>query len=264
MKKFSLVVFVISFLLAITGSVWGESTLDVVKKRGKIIAGVRFDSPPMGYINKDNESAGLEVDLIKAIAKELKMDIELVQVTSKTRIPMLMNGNIDVFAATANHTKQRDEMIDFSVTYYIGGNKILVRSDSKIKDWRECDGKTIAVVQGAQNQEMLKKLYKKPTTYLTFQEKPQAVMAVKNKKADAFSNDDISLYGFAKNDPSVKVVGSDTYKSWFGLGVRENDSAWRDAINFAIVNLYKSGEFARIFKKNIGRDLNFEIEVWED
>jgi len=264
MKKFSLVVFVISFLLVVTGGVWGESTLDVVKKRGKLIAGIRFDSPPMGYLNKNNESAGLEVDLIKAIAKELKVDIELVQVTSKTRIPMLLNGNIDLFAATANHTKKRDEVIDYSVTYYIGGNKILVRSDSKVKDWRELDGKTIAVVQGAQNQKMLKILYKNPTTYLTFQEKPQAVMAVKNKKADAFSNDDVSLYGFAKNDPSVKVVGSDIYKSWFGLGIRENDSDWRDAINFAIVELYKSGEFARIFKKNIGRDLYFEVEAWVD
>jgi polar amino acid transport system substrate-binding protein len=264
MKRIMVLTSAALFVLGSFGVAFSESTLDVVKKRGKVIAGVRNDSPPMGYVDKNNQVVGFEVELVKGIAEKLKVGVELVQVTAKTRIPMLANSNIDMFAASANHTQKRDEVIDYSITYFRTGEKLLVKKDSPIKNWSDLDGKTLAIAQGAATRPIFEKLYKTKTNYLTFQEKPQAVLAVKQGKADAYGSDEVGLMGLAKTDPSIKVVGDYLYKSYFGIGVRENDSKWRDAINFAIVELFKSGEFNKLYKKYFDRDVNFEIEEWAE
>jgi polar amino acid transport system substrate-binding protein len=264
MKRLIGLVVIALVFLGSAGYSFSESTLDVVKKRGKIIAGVRYDSPPMGFMDKNNQVVGFEVELVKAIADKMKLGLDQVQVTAKTRIPMLVNSNIDMFAASANHTQKRDEVIDYSITYFRTGERLLVKKESSIKNWNDLDGKTLAIAQGAATRPMFEKLYKAKTNYLTFQEKPQAVLAVKQGKADAYGSDEVGLLGLAKTDPTIKVVGDYLYKSYFGIGVRENDSKWRDAINFAILDLYTSGELNKLYKKYFDRDMNFEIEEWPE
>ncbi len=82
----------------------GESTLDLVKKRGKLIAGVRYDAPPWGSVDKEGKVIGFDVDIARYFAQKLGVELELVQVTAKTRIPMLVNGNVDILTAGMAHT----------------------------------------------------------------------------------------------------------------------------------------------------------------
>jgi polar amino acid transport system substrate-binding protein len=72
-----------------------QSTLDVVKKRGTLIAGVKNDFPPAGYIDQKGEWVGFDVDLAKYIARKLGVKLQMEAITPRTRIPMLVNGNID-------------------------------------------------------------------------------------------------------------------------------------------------------------------------
>src|SRR5437763_6634187 len=76
-----------------------SSTFEEVKARGKMIAGVRYDSPPFGSLDSNGKVVGFDIDLINDIAKRLGVGIELVQVTAKTRIPTLESGKIDIIAA---------------------------------------------------------------------------------------------------------------------------------------------------------------------
>ncbi len=66
-----------------------ESTLDVVKKRGTLDAGVRYDMPPYGYIGDGGSVTGIDIEIVNAIAKKLGVKVDLKQVTAQTRIPML-------------------------------------------------------------------------------------------------------------------------------------------------------------------------------
>src|SRR5688572_33375047 len=82
--------------LGASAAVAQESTLDVVKKRVTLIAGMRNDFPPAGYINQQGQWVGFEIDLMDYIAKKLGVKVQREQVTSRTRIPMLVNYNVDV------------------------------------------------------------------------------------------------------------------------------------------------------------------------
>ena len=79
---------------------------------------------------------GFDVDIAKAIAKKLLGDeskLELKEVTSKTRIPMLNNGEIDLIIATMTITEDRKKEVDFSDVYFKAGQSILVKKGSAIR-----------------------------------------------------------------------------------------------------------------------------------
>src|SRR5579883_2242648 len=138
-------------VLAVLGtlaSARADGTLDAIKARHKLIAGVKNDTPPFGYIDEKNEVVGFDIDIVREIAKALGVDLELVKVTSPTRIPLLVSGNIDLSAASMTHTREREGAIDFSITYYTGAQSLMVPADSPIKGLGDLAGKTVAVQQG--------------------------------------------------------------------------------------------------------------------
>jgi polar amino acid transport system substrate-binding protein len=244
----------------------GKSTLEAVKTRGKLIAGVRQEAPPWGYVSKDGQPAGFDVEVARYFAKKLGVELELVPVTAKTRITMLVNGNIDILTAGTAHSIERDDVIDFSISYYRGGTKFLVRKGSNIKSYRDLEGKTVGLAQGTPYQARL--LQKQPKAKVTvFQEYPDAVLALLQGKIDAIMTAQEILTGLAKNRPEVEVVGSTTDFPFFtqGLGVRENDSKWRDWVNFTLIEMWKNGTIHELYRKHLDQDPDpdFQMETWE-
>ena len=125
-----------------------HGTLAKIKERGKLLAGVKLDTPPFGFLNDKNEPAGFDIDLVRKIGERIGVPVELVKVTSPTRIPLLVSGNVDLVAASMTHTRERDKAIDFSITYYTGGQSLLVPKASPIGSVKDLGGKQVAVQQG--------------------------------------------------------------------------------------------------------------------
>ncbi|GJM81520.1 hypothetical protein HMSSN139_40160 [Paenibacillus sp. HMSSN-139] len=114
----------------------GAGALGKIKDRGKLVVGVKYDTKLFGL--KDPASGnveGFDVDISKAIAKHILGDenaLELKEVTSKTRIPMLNNGEIDMIVATMTITEERKKEVDFSDVYFQAGQSLLVKKGSPI------------------------------------------------------------------------------------------------------------------------------------
>src|SRR3546814_11334530 len=84
------------------------STLDVIRERGKLLAGVRFDAPPNGYVSPQGENVGFGPDLAREFARHLGVELELVQVTSMNRNPLLQSGQLDTDIGTTTPTQTRE------------------------------------------------------------------------------------------------------------------------------------------------------------
>jgi ABC-type amino acid transport substrate-binding protein len=225
------------------------STLDQVKARGKIIAGVRYDSPPFGSLDPAGNVVGFDIDIIKEVAKRLGVGIEFVQVTAKTRIPSLETGKIDVIAAALTHTRERDRVIDFTISYVLDGQKLMVPTGNPIRSAKDLTGKTVAAVQGSYNEATIRKVAP-GARVLVFQEYPQAFLAMKQGLADAFTTIVTILEAVAKKDPGFEVVGDFLTSEPIALGVRENDSKWRDALNFTLQDMDADGTYKAIFQRH--------------
>src|SRR5580692_12296611 len=101
-------------------------SLSKIKERGTLKAGVKFDTPPFGFLDEKNEPTGFDLDLVRKIAEKLGVGVEFVKVTSPTRIPLLVSGNVDLVAASMTNTPERAQTIDFSLTYYTGAQTLVV------------------------------------------------------------------------------------------------------------------------------------------
>jgi polar amino acid transport system substrate-binding protein len=126
--------------------------LEKVKERGKLIVGIKNDYPPFGWLDANGTLKGFEVDLAKAVAKQLlgsETALELVPVVASNRIELLNAGRIDVIFATLGENADRAKVIDFTTPYYMmAGIVLLAPKDTPIKAWEDLKGRRICGIQG--------------------------------------------------------------------------------------------------------------------
>lgn len=238
-----------------------DNTIAKIKARGKLLAGVKFDTPPFGFLDDKNQPVGFDIDLMRKIAEHIGVPVELISVTSPTRIPMLVSGNVDVVAASMTHTRERDKTIDFSITYYTGGQSLLVPNTSTIAGLKDLEGKQVSVQQGTTLEKNIAAAAPKAQV-VAFKDYNSAWLALGQGRVDALTGSLNILQGFAKDNPNVKIVGELFSIEPFGIGIRQGDSALRDEINFTLQDLWTSGAYTELYRKWFHADPTVPIETW--
>jgi polar amino acid transport system substrate-binding protein len=237
-------------------------TLAEVKKKGVLVAGVKDSLPPFGYIDEKSRSiVGYDIDFINAIAKKLGAKVELKPVTSASRMPQLQEGNIDIIAATMTKNPERAKQIDFSHTYFFTGQKFITKKGS-VKSLKDLDGKKIGTAKGSTSEQNAKKSI--PTAnVLSFDDYPQAFLALQQGKVAAVTTDEAILAGIlakAPNKDQFEIPKIQISDEPYGLGMRKGDKNFVDFVNKTIVEMEKSGEARKIFEKWFGPKTDFNLE----
>lgn len=254
-----------------------KSTLNVVMERGVLKAGVTKDVPNFGFINETGQHVGFDYDIVAEIARRLGVKLEVTPVTSATRIPMLQQGRVDLVASTMTHYRNRDDVVDFSVGYFYSPQTILVKKGSGIKGVADMAGKRAAASIGSGSIKIFKEAQPK-VMMQTFEGFGETFLALQQGLIDAIVTDAVILAGLRANAPNPgdyevlfnkeAVYGGGEY----GLGLRENDSDWRDKINFVLQDMWRDGTWDKIFNKWLGPEtkmdltkerLGFEMTVWD-
>jgi len=237
--------------LVLVGQAAAGSTLDEVKKRGKLIAGVKTDFPPFGYVDSAGKNLGFDVDVAHLFAKALFDDankVELVAVTSGNRIPFLQSGKIDIIIATVTVTEERKQVVEFSDPYFLSGSLLLVPKASPIKGVEDLAGKTVSVIQGAIQDKDIEQLAPKANR-VKYGKVSEAVLAVKGGRADAFSQDDILILTLAKENPDMKAVGKPFIPRPYGIAVRKGDLEFIKWVNDQLAKMKRDGTYDKLWKK---------------
>jgi ABC-type amino acid transport substrate-binding protein len=238
-----------------------QGTLAKIKERGKLLAGVKLDTPPFGFLDEKNEPVGFDIDLVRKVGARIGVPIELVKVTSPTRIPLLVSGNVDLVAASMTHTRERDRVIDFSITYYTGGQSLLVPKASPVTSVKDLAGKEVAVQQGTTLERNIAAAA--PTAkVVAFRDYTSAWLALVQGRVAALTGSLQILQGFMRDNPNFKIVGDLFSVEPFGIGIRQGDSDLRDEVNFVLQDLWTSGEYAVLYRHWFGSDPTIPIEVW--
>ena len=242
--------------------VQAQSTLQTVQERGVLLAGVRFDLPPTGYLDLQGNHIGFGPDIAREFAKRLGVEVEFVQTTSKSRIPLLLNGQIDAEIGPTTPTKTRDEVIDFSYTYITDQGVILVREGDSV-DPRDYFNSEVRV--GGMQGSFFVDLWKESSpeaNFIEYQEFPELVVALTQDKVDVVPIPAAQAYTVLEqygDRASNLAVGGVFFEDSQAIGVRENDSAWRDWINWALQRMWADGTFQALYRKHFKIDPPFQM-----
>ncbi|NHM29515.1 transporter substrate-binding domain-containing protein [Neobacillus terrae] len=232
----------------------GAKNVDAkIKKQDKIIFGVKNDTRLFGYKNPSTGKVeGFDIDLAHALAKEMLGDenkVEFKEVTSKTRIPMLNNGEVDAVIATMTISEERKKEVDFTDVYFQAGQSLLVKKGSNIKGIEDLKKGTKALaVKGSTSAINIRE--KAPETQvLEFENYGEAFTALKSGKGDALTTDDAILYGMADEDPDYELVGGTFTEEPYGIAVKKGNTALVDKLNKALKAVKDSGKYEEIKSK---------------
>jgi polar amino acid transport system substrate-binding protein len=250
-------------LLSVTGAARAADLLQDIKSRGTLIVGVKDSIPPFGFIDPATRGiVGYDIDFAAAIANALGVNLQSVPVTTATRIPELMQGKIDLVAATMTHTPERAQQIDFSLTYFVTGQKVLARKDAGIAAVADLKGKRVSSVRGSTSEQNIRRAVP-AVQVISFNDYPNAFLALAQRKVVAMTTDEIILMDLRRRSPKPSdFVLLDEFISAepYGLGVRKGEPAFLKEVNGALLELERSGEAARIFDKWFGPKSNTPLK----
>ena len=232
----------------------GDDQIKAIRERGVLRVGVKVDVPRFGYMNPETGSIeGMEVDLARAIAKNILRDenaVKLVNITAQTRGPMLDNGEIDIVIATFTITEERRKSFHFSRPYFTDELGYLVRRDSSIKRPEDLNGKNVGVARSGTAKTALEDECARLGINVTINEYPsypEVKAALAGGSVEAFVVDKSILYGYLDDDSVLLDAGFNPQHYGIACALKNDKlSAYIDSL---LETWEKNGELAAIYGK---------------
>ncbi len=228
-----------------------QDTLNAVIKKGELTVGTFDFFPPWGFRDAQNNIVGMDVDIAKELAGDdvLKVKLTLVPVpTTQDRINFLLSGKIDVAISNFTATLPRSKVITFTDPYVIDGVGVIYRKELSIKDWKDLNGKRVAVTTGSTGDILVKKLAPQ-AKLLQFDQASTALLAVQQNKADAQIEDYTYTVYHAGRNKDLAYLNKPLDFQPYCFGVRKFDQEWLNYLNFFIYRLQQSGKMKELYKK---------------
>ncbi len=266
MKEFKWVVPTAVAAFCLSAGVAMAATLDDVKAKGFVQAGVNGDL--FGFAKPDEKGVwkGLDVDTARAVAAAIFGDadkIKFTPLTAKTRFTALQSGEIDVLTRNATQTLSRDTDLglDFVQVNYYDGQGFLIPKKLEVKSAKELDGATVCVLPGTTTEQNV-------ADYFRFNKMEMSPVVIENTaelskaffagRCDVMTSDASQLAGIravAPNPDDYALLPEIISKEPLAPAVRHGDNQWKDIVNYSVLAMIEAEELG-ITSKNIDEMMN--------
>jgi ABC-type amino acid transport substrate-binding protein len=239
------------------------SRLDRIRERRRLIALVQIAFEPFSFYGEDGRRTGFEIDFLREFARRWLDDpnaVTFLPVPTDARIPTLQRGRADLIAAALTKTPERAELVDFSLTYFEDGQRLLVPEGSDIAGVCDLEGTRIAAIEGATSLENIRAAaadcgFELADDLVTFRRHADAVQALLAGEVDALTSDGVALRNFAKGQP-LKVVGEPLSREPYGFAVPKGDQRLRQLIDRTLRDMEQDGTYASIYQRWFGDEVS--------
>ncbi|MCY4745443.1 amino acid ABC transporter substrate-binding protein [Pelomonas sp. UHG3] len=235
-------------------------TLKKIKDSGVITLGVR-ESSGLSYTIGDGKFVGYHIDVCDRVVADLrkqlggKLEVKLQPVTSANRIPLTVNGTIDLECGSTTNNVARQKDVAFAVTTYVEEVRIAVKAASGITSINQLAGKTVATTTGTTSVQTLRKHER--AAGVDFKEvfgkdHADSFLLLDSGRADAFVMDGSILaknIATSKAPADFKIVGEVLAVEPIAIMMRKDDPAFKKAVDDSIKAQIKSGELAKTYDK---------------
>jgi len=260
----------------------GESTLDTVIARGTLKCGISGSAVGFSETQADGSATGLDADYCKAVAAAVLGDATAVEYTSLTaaqRFEALKNSEIDVLMRNTTWTQSRDTDIgmDFAPTTYYDGQQMMANPETlpgvtPESGFDAIDGATVCTNAGTTTEKNITegaKVAGVNITLETVEQFPEAMEKFKAGTCDIVTTDGSGLFGNRAAEVAAGTPGAENWvifpkspisKEPLGPVVRQNDSKWKDVVDWVVYSTFIADEQG-VTSASIDTDMNNTPEL---
>ena len=238
-------------------------TLSRIRETGVIVLGYRPASLPFSYLDAQLRPTGYTVELcdriVAAVRQKLQLpDLEVrrVEVASATRMPLVINGTLDMECGITTHTAERARSQAFSLTIFVAETRLMTRGGERVRSLFDLRGLPVASTIGTTSIQHLAKVNEQQglgIRILGGLDDPEGFQLLKSGRASAFLMDDVLLRALvAQQGP-----GADDYRisdqaltvEPYAIGLRKGDPQFKALVDEVLAGLYRSGEIHAIYRR---------------
>jgi polar amino acid transport system substrate-binding protein len=263
-KKTAVSLLSFSCFWATATSVNAETVVEKIIRTGKLTAGTSKDALPFAYRNEQGELVGYSIDILELITAQLEqeydrdIELELVALKPRERIPKLTEGEVDIVCDAASFTWKRDRVVDFSFSYSSTGTRLLTKKGNNYWDADSLVGKRIGALPQTTNEKAIRRVQPLAEIVL-FKDRAAAYEALRQGEIDAFASDSLLLESWLQTifDPEdFQIVGNFSNEG-IACMVAENNSQLMNSVNYTLVEFMQGflddePKYVTIFEKWFG------------
>lgn len=234
----------------------GEKTANDTQKPLKVATNATF--VPFEFQDSDNQSGeykGFEMDLVRAVAKEMGRDVEINNISFSGIIPIIQQGDMDIAAAGMTVTPERAQKVAFAAPFYQSKLVILTPKDSGIQTATDLQGKQVAVQIGTTGAK-----YAEEQGYQVkqFDNNSDAIMELQVGGSPAAILDKPVADYFLTQDGKdkfnvIEIPG--TKPEYLAFAINKDNQELVKQVNDAMAKLKESGEMQALYKKWFNTDM---------
>ncbi|WP_410540925.1 ABC transporter permease subunit [Staphylococcus aureus] len=186
-----------------------DQTWEKIKERGELRVGLSADYAPMEFehtVNGKTEYAGVDIDLAKKIAKDNNLKLKIVNMSFDSLLGALKTGKIDIIISGMTSTPERKKQVDFSDSYMMTKNIILVKKDkvNEYKDIKDFNNKKVGAQKGTE-QEKIAQTEIENASITSLSRLPDVILALKSGKVEGAVVEKPVAEAYLKQNPKLGI-----------------------------------------------------------
>ena len=242
--------------IAVSGASAFADTVQKIQARKKLLAAIDLSVPPFGMTDGAMKPQGSDVDVARLLAKDLGVELEIVQVTGPNRIPFLLTNKVDIVISSFSVTKERAKVVAFSAPYSVNQLVIGAAKDVAITGMKDLVGRRVAVVRGNLQDLELTKSAPQGTQLVRYEDDATANTALIAGQVDAIATPSTTVKTLATRHPAknfeIKFVVA---VQPLAIGLRKEDTELHAWINSWVEKNAANGHLNEIYSKWMGLQL---------
>lgn len=238
-----------------TGAAAADDSLSKIKSKGKLVVGLNAEFAPFEFhtmIDGKDTVAGFDLDLAKAVAKDMGVELEVKELAFDALLTALQNNQVDIVISGVSATEERRKSVDFSEPYYRGVQVLLTTKDNvgKFNSFADLKGKKIGL-QLSSLQDRLMNTLLPDGNYTKIESMNTLFLSLKSNQIEGIVTTKIvSEMALAANPEfviadKVQIDDSSLNSPGVGVAMRKNSPSLQAQVNSTVKRLNDSGEMQK-------------------